>query len=95
MAIHSRTLNDNSGLMQEIAKLNPEKGDVVKVKINLPEYVDITSMLAMYRRMVQAAEQSGVVLRLMAKTSNMEVEKYATRLIAERNDLFLTVDWEG
>lgn len=93
MAIHSRTLSDNSGLMREIASLNAKEGDVVCVKVYLPDYLDITSMMAMSRRMAEVAEQTHVTLRLLTKTKNMDVEKFATRLFAERDDIYLTVDW--
>lgn len=95
MEICSGTLRDNSRIMKDLADLHPNPGDMVCVKVNLPEYVDITSMLALQRRMVQVAETGNVVLRLLGTTTNPVVEKYATRLFAERDDIFITIDWRA
>ncbi len=35
----------------------------------------------------------GTMLAFIGKTKNTLVEKYATRLFADRDDIFLTVDW--
>lgn len=93
MEIYSRPLNDNSRLMTAIASTGAQKGDMVCVNINLPDYLDITSLLAMKKRMVEACETSGVKLRLLGNTTNLEVEKSVIRLFADRDDIFVTVDW--
>ena len=78
-------LADNGSLVQNISNANFASDEVVPVEITLPEYLDVTSLLAMYKRMVE--------VRLIGKTRNTLVEKYATRLFADRDDIFLTVDW--
>lgn len=93
MEILRELIKDNSHIMQEIAKLNLKENDLVCIKVNLPEYVDITSLLAMKRRMVDVAHTAHVRLRLVGKTTNLEVEKSVVRLFADRDDIFMSVDW--
>lgn len=86
-------LADNGPLVQNISNANFASDEVVPVEITLPEYLDVTSLLAMYKRMVEVSKVTGHKLRLIGKTKNTLVEKYATRLFADRDDIFLTVDW--
>lgn len=85
-------LKDNSRLVAEISK-QPDEVELIPVKVFLPDYLDTTSMVALKRRMVEAANVTGRKLRLLASTHNIEVEKWATRLFADRDDIYLTVDW--
>ena len=78
-------LADNGSLVQNISNANFASDEVVPV--------DVTSLLAMYKRMVEVSKVTGHKLRLIGKTKNTLVEKYATRLFADRDDIFLTVDW--
>lgn len=86
-------LADNGTLVQKISNANFAPDVVVPVEINLPEYLDATSLLAMYKRMVEVSKVTGHKLRLVGKTKNLEVEKFATRLFADRDDIFLSVEW--
>lgn len=86
-------LADNGSLVQNISNANFASDEVVPVEITLPEYLDVTSLLAMYKRMVEVSKVTNHKLRLIGKTRNTLVEKYATRLFADGDDIFLTVDW--
>lgn len=86
-------LADNGDLVRNIKESQIPLEEVVPVEISLPEYLDITSLMALYKRMVDVSKVTGRRLRLLAKTKNTAVEKYATRLFADRDDIFLTVDW--
>lgn len=86
-------LPDNGDLIRAIKDMNVSKDTVVNVQINLPEYLDITSLLALERRMIETVQLCGCKLRLIGKTKNLDVEKYATRIFADRNDIYLSVDW--
>lgn len=86
-------LPDNGDLIRAIKDMNVLRDTVVNVQINLPEYLDITSLLALERRMIETVQLCGCKLRLVGKTKNLDVEKYATRIFADRNDIYLSVDW--
>lgn len=86
-------LADNGSLVQNISNANFASDEVVPVEITLPEYLDVTSLLAMYKRMVEVSKVTNHKLRLIGKTRNTLVEKYTTRLFADSDDIFLTVDW--
>lgn len=86
-------LQDNSDLIRHIKDMGVSSETVVPVQIDLPDYLDITSLLALEKRMVETVKLCGCKLRLVGKTKNIEVEKYATRIFATRNDIFLSVDW--
>lgn len=86
-------LPDNGDLIRAIKDMNVSRDTVVNVQINLPEYLDITSLLALERRMIETVQLCGCKLRLVGKTKNLDVEKYATRIFADRNDIYLSVDW--
>lgn len=95
MEISYGALKDNGSLVRDIQQLisNPEVP--VLVEINLPEYLDTVSLLALERRMHEVSKACNRKLRLLAKTTNLAVEKYATRIFAECDDIYLTVDWIG
>ena len=94
MEVLCRPLKDNSHLVEEVSKADKDQA-LVCVGIYLPEYLDMTSLMAMKRRMVEVCKVTGRKLRLIGSTKNIEVEKYATRLFADRADIFLSVDWRG
>lgn len=93
MAEKVMLLQDNSDLIRHIKDMHVSADTVVPVEISLPEYLDITSLLALERRMIETANLCGCKLRLVGKTTNVDVEKYATRIFATRDDIFLSVDW--
>lgn len=93
MAVCNKLMKDNGNLVSDICAEHLDPGTFVLVEINLPEYLDITSLLALQKRMAETVKVTGMNLRLLAKTSNLAVEKYATRIFADRDDIFLTVDW--
>lgn len=93
MEVQDRLLSDNGNLVHDILAMQVAKDELIPIAISLPDYVDITSLLALQKRMVDAAKITGKRLRLVAKTNNLTVEKYATRIFADRDDIFLTVDW--
>lgn len=93
MEVQDRLLSDNGNLVQSILEMRVAEDELVPVEITLPDYVDITSLLALQKRMVDAAKITGRKLRLVASTKNLTVEKYATRIFADRDDIFLTVNW--
>lgn len=86
-------LEDNGDLIRHIKDMNFPSDAVVAVSVKLPDYLDVTSLLALERRMVETVQLCGCRLRLVGKTTNLEVEKFATRIFADRNDIFLSVDW--
>lgn len=94
MEILRRRLNDNSRLLEALSK-EQYNGAPITVQVYLPDYLDITSLLAMKKRMVETAEISKKKLRLISHTSNLDVEKFATRLFADRDDIFITIDWRN
>lgn len=95
MEIYRGQLRDNGSLVKDISDLHLPPGSLVAVEVNLPEYVDITSLLALQRRMIETVRITGMHLRLLASTTNLIVEKYATRMFADRDDIYLTVDWRN
>lgn len=94
MEILRGRLNDNSRLLEALSK-EQYNGTPITVQVYLSDYLDITSLLAMKKRMVETAEISKKKLRLISHTSNLDVEKFATRLFADRDDIFITIDWRN
>lgn len=93
MEILRRVIKDSPQLMTDIGEMNPNKGDMVIVEIDLPDYLDITSLLAMDKRLHEVAKFYGIKLRLLGHTLDLDTEKYATQLFSTREDLYLTIDW--
>lgn len=93
MEISHAVLKDNSSLVHNIQQMNINPDVPVAVEINLPDYLDTVSLLALERRMREVSKVCNRKLRLLAKTTNLVVEKYATRIFAECDNIFLTVDW--
>ena len=93
MKILRGVIKDSPHLMTDIGELHPNKEDMVVVEINLPDYLDITSLLAMDKRLNEIAKFYGIKLRLLGRTLDLETEKYATKLFSVREDLYLTIDW--
>lgn len=90
MEVSNTILKDNGRLLQKIHQID---GDMATIEIHLPEYLDIVSLLALEKRMAEVAKASNKKLRLLANTTNLTVEKYATRLFATRDNIFLSIDW--
>lgn len=95
MEISYAVLKDNGSLVHNIQQLNSSPEVPVVVEVNLPEYLDTVSLLALERRMHEVAKACNRKLRLLARTTNLTVEKYATRIFAECDDIYLTVDWNS
>ena len=93
MEISHAVLKDNGSLVRNIQQLNSSPEVPVAVEVNLPEYLDTVSLLALEHRMHEVTKACNCKLRLLAKTTNLTVEKYATRIFAECDDIYLTVDW--
>lgn len=92
MEIQNTIVQDNGNLVRDILTTDKE---LVPVCVNLPDYLDVTSLLALQKRMADAAEVTGKKLRLVAHTDNLQVEKYATRIFAGRDDIYLSIDWRA
>lgn len=93
MANKVMMLEDNSDLIMHIKRMRVTKETVIPVAIKLPEYLDVTSLLALEKRMIETVQLCGCRLRLVGKTKNVDVEKFATRIFATRDDIFLSVEW--
>lgn len=88
------TTRDNGELIKNIRLYHADDTEPIPVEVTLPDYLDITSLLALQRRMFEVVRLTGKSLRLVSSTRSLEVEKYFTRLFADRDDIFTTVRWE-
>lgn len=84
-------IQDSRELVQDIIA---QKTDIVTVRIDLPDYLDIVSLLALDKRMSEIARACGVKIRLLGETKNLAVEKALTRLCANRDNIYTTILWK-
>lgn len=84
-------IQDSRELVQDIIAQGTE---VVTVRVNLPDYLDTVSLLALDKRMAEIARACNVKIRLIGETSNLAVDKALTRLCAARDNVYTTILWK-
>lgn len=88
-------LKDSKELLPQILKLKRDGESVVEVEVDLPDFIDVTSMLALSRRLREISEISGMELRLIGTTSNKLVDKLFTRQFVDCTEIYTKVNWRG
>lgn len=86
-------LDDGNDLVHNIVKYYKDSDTIVPVRIQLPEYLDATSLLAMEKRLLEVSHATGKRIRLLARTTNTDVEKMIHRMFAESDSVYVTIDW--
>jgi hypothetical protein len=86
-------IKDSRELLPELLKHKEEK--VIEVEVDLPDFIDVTSMLALGRRLKESAEIAGVELRLIGSTANPLVDKLFTKQFVDCVNIYTQVKWRG
>lgn len=85
-------IKDSYNLVKEVCN---SKDEVVSIEINLPNYLDVTSLLILQRRIADVRRISKKKLRLVGRTNNLDVEKMIQKVFIEYDDIYVTVIVDG
>lgn len=93
MEIHDKVvLTDGPDLVSKVSSYDKDV-EIVPVEINLPDYLDVTTLIALQKRFVELTQVTKRKVRLVSKTTNNVVEKTVHRLFSDSDNIFVTIEW--